>query len=665
MNKSETKIRIKKLRDEINHHRYLYHVLDKPVISDSALDSLKHELYKLEQEYPEFITADSPTQRVGGEPAPDFKKVKHLQPIISIEDAFDLEEITDWQTRNEKILGAKILGYFGELKMDGLSMVLTYQDGQLVRAATRGDGEWGEDVTSNVRTMESVPLVLEKMNKKLPARLDIRGEVVITKKEWERINQVQSKNNLPAFANPRNLAAGTIRQLDPKITAGRYLEFYAFELMTDLGQTTHAEVHELLNKLGFKTNPHCKTLPDLSSISKYLKQWENSRAKLPYQTDGVVLVVNDIKQEKKLGSVGKSDRWMLAYKFPAEQGTTQVQDIIIQVGRTGVLTPVAVLAPVKLAGSVVSRATLHNEDEIKRLDIRIGDTVIVEKAGDIIPDVVQVLPKLRTGKEKIWQMPKSCPVCNSQTKRKEDFVAWYCSNKNCPSVRREGLYHFVSRTAFNIDGLGPQIIDQLMDEGKIHDAADLFIIKPVDLVGLERFAEVSSVKLVEAINKARTISLDKFIYALGIRHVGEQTARAVAEKFGSLANFMSVEFSEFQKISDVGPVVAQSLFEFVNNKKSQQLVERLLKNGVRVADAKKQAGGLVGKTFVLTGTLLNLTRDEAKQKIIAAGGKVSESVSVKTDYVVAGVEAGSKLEKARKLGVKVLSEEELMRMISV
>ncbi len=667
MNKAEAKVRIEKLRQEVDYHRHLYHVLDKQEISDSALDSLKHELYLLEQEWPELITADSPTQRVAGRPVVGFKKVKHLKPVISIEDAFSMDEVEEWQTRNEKFINEKINGYFGELKMDGLSIVLVYENGRLSFGATRGDGKVGEEVTSNLRTIESIPLHLDNWDSSLPKRIDIRGEVVIYKKELERINSEQKKKNLPLYANPRNLAAGTIRQLDAKITATRQMFFFAFEIITDVGQHTHAQVHEILKNWGFKTNPHCQTIENISAIKKYVDRWAEAREKLPYQTDGVVLVINDIKQQRLLGSVGKTERWMLAYKFPAEQATTRVKDIIVQVGRTGVLTPVALLEPVKLAGTTVSRATLHNEDEIKRLGIKIGDTVIVQKAGDIIPDIVKTLVNLRVGKEKTFVMPKKCPVCGSAVTKKTGEVAWYCTNKKCFAIEAESMRHFVGRQSFNIDGLGPKIIDQLLSVGLIKDVADLFSLKVGDLKPLERFAEKSADNLVDAIQKSKKITLARFIHALGIRHVGQETAVALANNFYSLENLLTASQEQLEKISDIGPVVANSLFEFFNNTEAKKLISRLLKVGVEIEEtrASKAIGALSGKTVVITGSLQKFSREEAKQMVRDAGGKSSESVSKNTDYVLSGENPGSKLTDARRLGVKVVNEKDFLNLLRV
>ncbi|MBI5733941.1 MAG: NAD-dependent DNA ligase LigA [Candidatus Kerfeldbacteria bacterium] len=655
MTKTEAAGRIKKLRQEINHHRYLYHVLDKAEISEAAVDSLKHELWQLEQLYPDLITPDSPTQRVGGQPLPNFKKVKHASAILSIEDAFDLSEISAWEERNRKLLGAPVKGYYGELKMDGLAMVLTYINGLFIRGVTRGDGLVGEDVTANLKTIESIPLRLETDGPP-PAQLDVRGEVVITLNELKRINAKQAARGLPLFANPRNLAAGTIRQLDARVAAERRMDFYAFEILTDIGQKTHAEVHERLRNFGFKTNPHSVELHNLEAAAEYLKTWQTKRASLPYQTDGVVLVVNDMLQQRILGSVGKADRWMLAFKFPAQQATTRVKDIVVQVGRTGALTPVAILEPVLVAGTTVSRATLHNQDEIKRLDVRPGDTVIIQKAGDIIPDVVKVLSNLRTGQEKPFIMPRTCPACGSKITRRLGEVAWYCPNKQCFARQREQMYHFVSRSALAIDGLGPRIIDQLLESGLIKDAADLFTLTAGDLEPLPGFAAKSADKLVAAIAAAKKIDLARFINALGIRHVGIETALVLAQRFGSLNKLMKAAPVELAAVDGVGGVVAGSFYDFFHNVKNQKLVAKLLDLGIKITAAAKPVGKLTGQSLVLTGTLVSLTREQARAAIRAAGGSVSESVSRQTSYVVAGEKPGSKFTKAKELGVRVINE---------
>lgn len=672
MDKSTAKIRMEKLRTEIDHHRYLYHVLDKQEISDAALDSLKHELVRLEQEFPDLITPDSPTQRVGGAPLGQFKKVVHGAPMLSLNDVFSYEELQDWYDRIHKLLGAEDrLGYFAEVKMDGLAVTLHYRQGIFQRGATRGDGKVGEDITQNLKTIEAIPLRLsiDRLPKAVRASahgdVEVRGEVFMSKKILDELNRQQARQKLPAFANPRNAAAGSVRQLDPKITASRHLSFMAYDLITDLGQQTHQEAHELMKQLGFRAGEHNEFCSTIEEVEKYHKKIGILRAKLPYWTDGIVVNVNNIAIFKKLGVIGKAPRCSVAYKYPAEQATTLVEDIQVQVGRTGALTPVAHLKPVKVAGSTVSRATLHNIDEIERLDVRVGDTVILQKAGDVIPDIVQVLPKLRIGKERKFKMPERCPVCSSKVVRREGEVAYYCSNKSCYAQQQEGLRHFVSKTAFDIDGLGPKILEQLARADLVKNPADLFDLKETVLEPLERFAEKSAENLVQAIHAAKNVSLSRFIYSLGIRHVGEETAIALAMRFGSINKLMAASHEEIDSIKDIGGVVADSLYQYFKNRGNVHLVNALLAKGVKIQAEKRvfKQTALTGKKVVVTGTLDSLSRDEAKVRIRQAGGDWVSSVSKNTDYVVVGSEPGSKADKARKLGVKIISEKEFLRLI--
>ncbi|OGY84444.1 MAG: hypothetical protein A3F54_00705 [Candidatus Kerfeldbacteria bacterium RIFCSPHIGHO2_12_FULL_48_17] len=663
LTKNQAQNRIKKLREEIEHHRYLYHVLDKQEISDAARDSLMRELSEIEKQFPELVSADSPTQRVAGKPLEELKKVEHAHRILSLQDAFTAVDLADWQSRNERLLKAPIKGgYYAELKLDGLAVVLTYKNGALVRGATRGDGQVGEDVTQNLRTVQSIPL---KLKGKFPPLLEVRGEILMSKKAFAQTNKQQAKLGLPLYANPRNTAAGSIRQLDATVTAKRQLVCVVFEILNNIGQSTHEEVHEKLAAFGFKTSPYNERCRDLKQVEKYLQKWEKRRETLPFQTDGAVVVVNDIALEKALGSVGKAERWMIAYKFPAEQAITVVEDIQVQVGRTGVLTPVAHLKPVLVAGSTVARATLHNQDEIDRLDVRVGDTVVVQKAGDIIPDIVQVLKRLRPKAARKFHIPKKCPFCGSAVAKKPDEVAYYCTNKKCFALEREKLYHFVSKHAFDIDGLGPKIIDQLLDAQVIQTAADIFDLTADDLLPLERFADTSVANLLGAIARAKHVSLARFLYALGIRHVGEETAIALAGAFGTLTAVSQASEAALNEVEDVGGVVAKSIVEYFSDEHNKKLVTDLVAAGVKVAKEKvvARAGKLTGKTFVITGTLASMSRDEAKEKIRAAGGKVAGSVSQATSYVVAGAEPGSKYEKAKKLGVKILNEKDFLALL--
>ena len=688
MTKKEAKQRIEKLKKLINYHRYLYHVLDRQEISDAALDSLKHELYELEQQYPEFITPDSPTQRVGGKPLEKFEKFTHPAPMLSFNDVFSFKEIKEWIERNEKIVkGAGRYGYYCELKIDGLAIELIYEDNVLKVGATRGDGKIGEDVTNNLKTIEAIPLrlldkeevvknlkkeglsqVAKKLSRSWPRTLVVRGEVFLSKKEFQRINTELKKKGERTYANPRNLAAGSVRQLDPKITASRKLDSFAYDIITDLGQKTHEEEHKILKAFGFKTNPHNKFCRNLEEVEKFRNYWEKAREKLFYEIDGIVVILNNNAVFEKLGVVGKAPRGAIAYKFSPKETTTVLKDVVWQVGRTGVLTPVAILKPVEIGGVTISHATLHNLDEIKRLGVKIGDTVIVGRAGDVIPDVRKVLKNLRTGKEKEIKVPKKCPACGSRVVKIRGEVAYRCSNKNCGAIQRRNLYHFVSKGAFDIVGLGPKIIDQLMDEGLVSNPADIFELKEGDLVPLERFAEKSAKNLIEAIEKSKEISLSRFIYALGIRHVGEETAIDLANQFGDIEKLKRASLEDLLKIKDIGEIVAKSIYNWFRDKRNLALLERLAKAGVRIINpslqlASRRLKKLRDKTFVFTGELESMTRDEAKEKIRELGGDVSSSVSKKTDFVVVGKEPGSKYEKAKKLGVKIINEREFLKMI--
>ncbi len=597
--KEETKERIKKLRELINYHRYLYHVLDKQEISEAALDSLKKELFDSEQEFPEFVTADSPTQRVGGEPLKEFKKIRHQERMLSLNDAFSAEDFESWQKRISKLLAAKEkskIDFYSELKLDGLAIELIYEEGILKTGSTRGNGIVGEDITQNLKTIEAIPLKLRRIDEitedlekeglkevvrnikdKGLKELIVRGEVFLTKKEFEKINKIQKEKGLPLYANPRNIAAGSVRQLDPKIIASRRLDSNAYDLLTDFGQTTHEEKHNILKALGFKTNKNNKYCKNINEVFEFHKFWQKNRDKLPYEIDGVVVIINKNDIFKKLGVIGKAPRGAVAFKFSLKQATTQVEDISVQIGRTGVITPVAHLKPVNISGVTITRATLHNEDEIKRLGLKIRDTVIVGRAGDVIPDIVKVLTELRTGKEKEFKMPKICPSCGSKLVKSEGETLWRCPNPKCFARQRRSFYHFISKGALDIKGLGPKIIDKLLEEGLVQDPADLFELKEGDVVQLERFAEKSTENLIEAIQNSKKISLPRFIYALGIRNVGEETSQDLAEYFGSLEKIEKTDFDELQKIKDIGPVVAKSIEAWFVNERNKKLLEKLKK----------------------------------------------------------------------------------------
>lgn len=671
----EAKKRIAKLKQVIEHHRYVYHVLDREEISDAALDSLKHELKTLEDEFPKLRTPDSPTQRVGGAALKAFKKVRHHAPMLSLEDVFTEEEFEKWLLRIEKLAG---LGHppplYIEAKFDGLAMSLVYTDGVLVEAATRGDGVIGENITQNAKTIESIPLKLHSHQKSHSAsfdsffrhsiarRFEIRGEALISKKNFEKINDIQKKKEETIYANPRNLAAGSVRQLDPAITRSRHLDFIAYDIVSDIGQKTHAEEHDILASLGFKTDTRAEIVKTKEGVFKHRYAIETIRERLACNIDGLVVSVNDNALFKKLGVVGKAPRGSVAYKFAPEEAATMIEDIIVQVGRTGALTPVAILRPVFIGGVTVSRATLHNEDEIKRLGVKIGDTVIVGRAGDVIPDIRNVIKKLRTGKEKIFHIPLHCPVCKGKVIK--DGAIHRCTNKTCPAQKREHLYHFASKKAFDIDGLGPKIIDALLDHGLIQDAADLFDLKEGDVVPLERFGEKSAENLIRAIHERKKIEFPRFLMGLGILHVGEETAHDVADHFRSVEKLEHASKEEIASLPNVGEVVAQSIYHWFRDSYHKTIVKKLRDRVTIMHSAKKKGTKFKNKTFVLTGTLTSIIRDEAKEKIRALGGDVSSSVSKETDYVVMGKEPGSKYEKAKKLGVKILSEEEFLKMIT-
>jgi len=666
--KSQAKKRIEKLREVINHHRYRYHVLDSPEISDAAHDSLKHELKQLEQQFPEFITPDSPTQRVSGKALDKFKKVTHVSPMLSLEDVFSIDEFAEWEKRIAKLLGQKRVLYFGELKFDGIAISLLYEQGTLVRGATRGDGKIGEDVTQNIRTIESIPLKLEfhgnkKYDKLLGGTVEVRGEVVMTKKAFKKLNKVQKKKGEKLYANARNLAAGSIRQLDPAIAASRELSFFAYALLTDLGQRLHGEEHDLLKDLGFKTDELARMAATKDDVADFYREVAHKRKSLAFDIDGLVISVNDSELYKKLGVVGKAPRGAVALKFAPEEATTIVENIIVQIGRTGAVTPVAVLRPVRISGVTVSRATLHNMDEIGRLGVNIGDTVIVGRAGDVIPDVREVVKELRTGKEKPFHMPTLCPVCGQSLKKGSGGVLIRCMNKECPARHREALYHFVSKKAFDIDGLGPKTINALLDEGLIQDAADLFSLKEGDLVPLERFGEKSASNLREAIDASRRIPLARFIMALVILHVGEETAIDLAHRFRTTEALKKASLDELTAVPNIGEIVAKSIHAFFRDEHSAALMRKLKHAGVTVVSEKGKTGTkLKGKIFVFTGELKTITRDEAKALVRSLGGTASESVSARTDYVVVGDSPGLKHEQAKKFGVSIMDEKEFLKM---
>ena len=699
MTKAEAKQRIEKLRDSINHYRYLYHVLDKTEISEQALDSLKKELFDLEEIFPDLIASDSPTQRIGGRPSEKFSKIRHAKPMLSFNDAFSKEDMKDWLWRNEKLLSEtenKKVNFYCEPKLDGLAIELVYEKGIFKTGSTRGDGFVGEDVSQNLKTIESVPLELRHLKEVLPdlekeklfeiakvvrekklAGAIVRGEAIIRTKDFLKINQEQKKKGLPLYANPRNLAAGSLRQLDPKITASRSLDVNIYELVSDFGQKTHEQEHQILKILGFKTNnkysKFCQTIDEVFAFREF---WLKNRQVLPYEIDGIVVTINKDEIFDRLGVVGKAPRGAMAFKFPLKQATTIVEDVVFQVGRTGAITPVAVLKPVQVGGVTVSRATLHNEDEIKRLGLKIHDTVIVGRAGDVIPDILKVLPELRTNREKPFKMPGKCPACQTILVKPAGEVVLRCPNPNCFARTRESFYHFVSKAAFDIQGLGPKIIDKLLGAGLVSDPADLFSLKEGDVlsIGIPGFGEKSVHNLISAIQAKKKIVFPKIIFALGIRNIGEQTSQDLAECFGDLESLKKASLEDLQKIENIGPKAAKSIFDYFQEKRNLEFLGKLEKAGVVIENAnlrpelrsrerKAQSEKLRGLNFVFTGALESITREEAKERIRKLGGGVSDTVSKNTNFLIVGLNPSSKLKKAKDLGVKVISEAEFLKIL--
>ena len=675
MNKTEAKKRIKKLKEVIDYNRYLYHVLDKEDISQSALDSLKHELYNLEQEHPEFITPDSPSQRIGGLALKEFKKVEHEIPMLSIEDVFSEKELEDWENYLKRLMPGVQFEYFSELKIDGFAVTLIYENGIFKTGATRGNGKTGEDVTSNLKTIETVPSKLniydklsskeikENLKRKIKnGKIEIRGEVYMEKKDFDKFNNELDKKGEKTYANPRNLAAGSIRQLNPALAASRPLKFMAYDIVTGIGQKKHSDEHQILPALGFKSGPG-RITKNISEIINYWREIAQKREILPFQIDGLVISVNENSLFRKLGVVGKSPRGMRAFKFSPKQATTKILDIKVQVGRTGALTPITYLQPVKVGGVTVSRATLHNEDEIKRLGVKIGDTVIVERAGDVIPAVAKSLKKLRSGIEKEFHFPKTCPICGTELKKPEGEAVWRCLNRECSARKKENLYYFVSKKAFDIKGLGPKIIDRLLDENIISRAPDIFELKEGDLIPLERFADRSAQNLIRSIKESKKIPLARFIYALGIRHVGEETAIGLADYFGDIDKLKKASRDELERIPDIGEKAAESIYKWFYSQRNQKFVEDLFNVGVEILKTEKTGKKLKNKIFVFTGSLETMTRTEAEKRIRMFGGHPANSVSRQTDFLVAGSNVSSKSEKARKLGIKIINEKEFLRLI--
>jgi len=662
------------LREKIRHHEYRYYVLDDPEISDAEFDRLMNELKQLEAERPELITPDSPTQRVGGKPREGFVKVPHSVPMLSLDNAYSEDELRSWERRVHELSGRKDIEYVCELKLDGMSLALRYEGGKLARGITRGDGSTGEDVTSNVRTVRSVPLSVpsDKLKKAgIPADFEVRGEMLMPLESFRKMNEEREKHGLSLFANPRNATAGTVRQLEPSITAQRRLDFFAYILIANSvpgnARPTSAQWDTLnaLDSAGFKVNPRRALASNFDEVWNFIGEWEEKRESLPYEIDGVVIKVNSTAMQRQLGFTGKAPRWAIAFKYAARGGITQIEDILIQVGRTGKLTPVAALKPVPIGGTTVSRATLHNMDEIERLGVKIGDWVEVERGGDVIPKVTKVIDdKDHPRGRKLFHMPEKCPVCGGHVVRAEGEADHRCVNQKCPAKLRESILHFASRGVMNIDGMGDALVNQLTDRKIVKDVADIYQLTKADLLKLERMGEKSAENVLREIQNSKKLPLERVIYGLGIRFVGERTAQFLAEHFGEMSAIEKAGEEELQQVEEVGPRIAKSIVEFFAEPKNRELVEELRAAGLTMRGKKKERGTkLAGKTFVLTGTLPTYSRDEARKMIEDAGGKVTGSVSKKTDYVVAGADAGSKLDKAKELGVTVIDEKGMTELM--
>ena len=663
---SEILKRIEQLREEINYHNYLYYVLDQPIISDSDYDALMRELKEIEGKYPETVTPDSPTQRIGAAPSEKFASVPHSVPMLSLDDAFSQKEVLEFDQRGKKFLQIdEELEYAVEPKMDGLAVELVYENGRFVFGSTRGDGYTGEDVTTNLRTIRSIPLKLIDRHLSPPSRLEVRGEIFISKDAFEHLNERRIEDSEPLFANPRNAAAGSLRQLDPNITASRPLNIFCYGIGIAEGYSieTQWDVLSSLKKWGLKVNPMAEKLKGINEAIRYYMRINKKREELDYEIDGIVIKINNLGLQKRLGAKAKSPRWALAYKFEAAQAITKIIEIQLSVGRTGAVTPIALMEPVKVGGVVVSRATLHNEDEIRRKDVMIGDWIIVRRAGDVIPEVVRPLPERRTGEERVFVMPQTCQVCGSKLRRKSGEVAWRCPNPKCFPRLVKQLTHFASKGAMDIDGLGPKVAEQLISAGLVRNIADLHSIKLSDLLSLDRFAEKSARNLLSAIESSKKTTLARFFYALGLRHVGDVTAQLLADHFGSMKALMDAGKEELKSVEGIGPEVASSIRSWFGDNHNLRLVRRLLDAGTKFTDLhEKRALPLKDKVFVFTGGLSSLTREQAKNIVRDLGGQIASTVGRKTDYVVVGEGPGSKLQKAVELGIHILSEEKFLTL---
>lgn len=659
------KRKVEKLREEIEYHNYRYYILDQPEIPDAQYDRMMRELEELEGKYPELRSPNSPTQRVGAPPLESFEIVRHTLPMLSLANAFDENEAKDFDRRVKKILASPgDVAYVAEPKLDGLAVELVYEGGHFIVGATRGDGVNGENITQNLRTLKTLPLQLIRMEIPVPDRLEVRGEVIIKLDKFKELNRKREEAGEAPFANPRNAAAGSVRQLDPKITRRRPLEIYFYGVGEVAGRTfkTHWEILQTFPKWGLRINPHIRRCQNIEGVLDYYREMNEKRENLPYEIDGIVIKVDRLDFQTGLGEIARSPRWALAFKFAPKQETTRIMDIIVQVGRTGALTPVAVMEPVRLGGVEVSRATLHNQDEIDRLDVRVGDTVIVQRAGDVIPDVVQVIPSKRKGTEKKFRMPSECPVCGSEVVKEE--VICRCIGLDCPAQLKGRIKHFASKRAMDIEGLGVKLIDQLVARGLVKDVADLYYIKRDELMALERMAEKSAQNIIDALEKSKTKPLGKFLFALGILHVGETTAEDLSRTFPRLDDFFRLSEEDLVKVEGIGPEVSASVVQFFRDKKNRESIQRLKKAGIKLIEPRvKEKGDLAGKTFVFTGTLKSCGRDEARNLVESLGGITASSVSKKVDFMVAGEDPGAKYDKARELGIRVLSEEEFKQMI--
>jgi len=668
LNKREASQQIKRLTAELERHNYLYHVLDQPAISDADYDRLLRQLQQLEDQFPQLRRPDSPTQRVGGEPAKGFAALRHRQPMLSLDNAFAAEEVREFEARALRALGRSgPLAYVAEPKLDGLAVELIYQQGRFVRGLTRGDGETGEDVSANLRTVRALALKLRSEGPKIPELLEVRAEVLYPTADFQRLNARREEDGRERFANPRNAAAGALRQLDPRITASRPLTLFCHGagVVEPDPFTSHWKRLEAFRAWGLKVNPLARHCRDLDEAFDYHAELSEQRDLLPYEIDGVVFKIDDLTLQRALGSTSKAPRWAIAFKFAPRRAVTLVRDIQVNVGRTGTLTPVALMEPVEVGGVTVSRASLHNQDELERKDIRIGDTVVIERAGDVIPYVVEALPEKRSGRERRFRFPSKCPACGQPVVRPQDEVAWRCLNRACPAQLKEGLRHFASRSGMDIEGLGEKLVEQLVDKGMVRDFADLYGLDAGTLAGLERMGKKSATNLVAALERSRDRDLAKVLNALGIRHVGETMARSLAQYFGSLKALAEASVEQLQEVQEVGPAVAEAVHDFFSNPANRELLKRLRAAGLsfKPPQVRRQSGKLFGKTFVFTGTLERLSRPEAKSRVEALGGKVVGSVSQAVDYVVAGSEPGSKLAQAERLGKTVLNEDAFLKLL--